>query len=199
MKSRNFAGSRVVHGWTPDRWETSVAVCRIWFTLFQNAFNKDNARPWMRASAKAPLFGGSSPPASKAALPCPRDCSFDFSSMERRPKFLGGTDGKWIISPINPPACVIPESSVSGKYRLQPHVATQHTLFAMGVGSGRVRERQHDSERCRSAGKQGQFCEAWHAGPARSHSRSRLCGRPGRLHWGWTSGHDFRQVARPCI
>ena len=51
MKSRNFAGSHVVHGWTPDRWETSVAVCRIWFTLFQNAFNKDNAKPLFSVEA----------------------------------------------------------------------------------------------------------------------------------------------------
>lgn len=143
--------------------------CRSWFTLFpKNIQQRQCARPWTQASAKAPLFGGSPPPASKAALPCSRDCCcFDFSSRT--------------ISTISLRAFVIPESSVSGKEaasRMLP-LSTHFSPGRRGVSESAM---QHDSERWLGSDKQGQFCEPLHAGPAQSHSRSQLCGRPGRLH-----------------
>ena len=78
-------------------------LCCIWFTLFQNAFNKDKARPWLQVSVRGRLFGGNSPPANTAALPGQYKSEQYFS--------VGGKSFFWIISPINPPAFVIPESS----------------------------------------------------------------------------------------
>lgn len=138
--------------------------------FFQKTFNKDNNVPGLGCKLpKAHPFGGSPPPASKAALPCPTNCCcFDFSSRT--------------ISTINLRAFVIPESSVSGKEaasRMLP-LSTHFSPGRRGVSESAM---QHDSERWRGSDKQGQFCEPLHAGPAQSHSRSQLCGRPGRLHY----------------